>query len=564
MRYIRTQVIITLVGLALVGGLLYFQAVGLVTVLLPAPGGTFVEGVVGAPRQLNPLLASDNQAERDLARLLYDGLIRFDSSGLPAPDLAERWAVTADGLSYTFVLRSGLRWEDGSPLTLDDVIFTIQLMQDPAFPGPTELNALWQTIEVQKLNETTLKLTLSEPFAPFLDFAAFPVLPAHVFQSATAQTLPDHPANLAPVASGPFRVHALDQAGGFITAIDLVANENYYGDAPLLSQLRFVFFGSEAQALEAYQNDEISGLGGLSPAAAASMLAVDDTNVYSGRLPEYTLIYLNEQNEALPFFQEKKVRQALLAGLNRQAIVDSILYGQAFVATGPVLPDTWAYNNNLTAVRFEPQRAAELLDADGWVFPETAIPGTEEYVRSKSGQQLAFSLLVPDDPISQAIGRLAVENWTTLGVRLTLQVAPAESVLSDYLEPRNYEAALVTVDFARSPDPDPYPFWHQTAIEGGQNYGGYNNRDLSEILEQARTINSLADRASFYRAFQARFAEETPALLLFYPVYTYAVDARVRGVQIGPLLDPGQRFDNIADWYVVTRRVIESNAEAAN
>ncbi len=564
MRYIRTQVIITLVGLALVGGLLYFQAVGLVTVLVPAPGGTHTEAIVGSPRSLNPLLTTGIQSERDLASLLFSGLIRFDASGIPQADLAERWAVTSDGMSYTFVMRSGLHWDDGAPLTLDDVIFTIQLMQDEALPDPLEVGALWRTVDVQKLSETTLKLSLPEPFSPFLDFTAFPVLPAHIFQSATAATLAEHPANLSPVGSGPFKLADVTLINDVVTSVDLVANENYYGKAPLVGELRFVFYPDEETALGAFEVGDVSGLGGVQPAYLSGMLSNETTNIYSGRLPEYTLIFVNQQNEALPFFQEKRVRQALLLGLNRQKMVDSILRGQAVLANGPILPDTWAYNNKLVTVQFDPEAANARLDDAGWLLPETAIPGTDEYVRQKAGQALDFALLIPDDPISQAIGQLAVENWTALGASVTLQIAPAGNITRDYLEPRLYEAVLVSVSFADSPDPDPYPFWHQTEIEGGQNYAGYNNRDLSEVLEQARTINSLADRARFYRAFQTRFADEAPALLLYTPIYTYAVNERVRGVQLGPLLDPSDRFLSVSDWYIVTRRIIANASETTS
>ena len=105
-------------------------------------------------------------------------------------------------------------------------------------------------------------------------------------------------------------------------------------------------------------------------------------------------------------------------------------------------------------------------------------------------------------------------------------------------------------------DPDPYSFWHQTEIESGQNYSGYDNRTMSEILEQARITSSRAARAKLYRAFQARFLDETPAVLLYHPVYSYVVSKSVNGVQLGPLLQPADRFHTIDDWYIVIRRVV--------
>jgi peptide/nickel transport system substrate-binding protein len=166
-------------------------------------------------------------------------------------------------------------------------------------------------------------------------------------------------------------------------------------------------------------------------------------------------------------------------------------------------------------------------------------------------------LLVPDDALHQALAKKLVEDWATLGVQVTVSPLPVGEIKTA-LESRSFEAALVQLNFTTTPDPDPYPFWHQTQIETGQNYSGYNSRDMSEILEQARIIPSYSDRAKFYRAFQSKFAEQTPALLLYYPVYTYAVDKKVNGLQLGPLVDPSDRFNSLANWYMLTRRVIEN------
>jgi peptide/nickel transport system substrate-binding protein len=134
-----------------------------------------------------------------------------------------------------------------------------------------------------------------------------------------------------------------------------------------------------------------------------------------------------------------------------------------------------------------------------------------------------------------------------------LKAVPYAELLSDYLEPRKYQAALVEINLARSPDPDPYPFWHQAQISNGQNYSQWDDRQVSEYLEQARVSSDLAERTRRYRNFQVRFAAELPALPLYYPVYSYAIDGSVRGVSVGPLYDPADRFNTILNWYLKTR-----------
>ena len=561
MRQIRTQISVAIAGLTLLGALLYSQSLGLVVSFSPAPGGTFVEGVIGTPHELNPLIFSTYTADSDIARLVYAGMMRLDSKGQPVPDLAERWAVSADGLAYTFVLRSGLRWHDGVPLSLDDVIFTIGLLQAADYPGPADVGALWQQVSVAKLNATTLKLILLEPYAPFLDHTTFPVLPAHRFSGIRSGDLSLHPANESPVGAGPFRIERLlrNDNGQPVEAL-LVANSYYHGPAPMLSHVRLLFFPDEATAVQALHQGQIMGIGGISNSAIESMLPERDHDIFSALLPEYRLILLNQQNAALPFFQDKKVRQALLAGLNRERIVGEALAGQAVVASGPILPGTWAFNEQLRQVDYDLHRAEELLQAGHWFLPENALPGSEDYVRQKNGRRLAFNLLVPDDPSSIAMGQMAVEDWAQLGIRVTLQAALPDTVQDEYLEKRRFQAIMVHLSLQRTPDPDPYSFWHQTEIESGQNYSGYDNRMMSELLEQARTTPSSAARARLYRSFQARFMDETPALLLYYPVYSYVVSHSVNGVQLGPLMQPADRFNTIAEWYIVIRRVVGAAA----
>ncbi len=559
MRYIRSQVILTLVGLALTGMVLYTQSRGIEVTLVPARGGTYIEAVVGHPATLNPLLMGNNPANRDLGRLLHAGLMRFDAQGLPVPDLAESWAVTAAGRAYTFVIRSGLRWSDGEPIDADDVIYTISLMQDPAFTGPEDIKTLWQSIVAVKLNDTSLKLELPDAFAPFIDYMTFGIVPEHRLPGVTAAELAAHPYNLNPVGAGPFVLDGLVVDDGQITEVALTPNRFYYGysgDQPFLSQLRLRYFDDAQDAMRAYEQGEVLGIAGLPPELIPDMLDRPDVNLYSARASEYDLIFMNQGNEEVNFFQDKKVRQALLAGMNRQWMLDNLLNGQGIVATGPILPDSWAYNDNLLPVTYDPRRAVQLLEDAGYRYPDTALPGTPDYVRQKDGKALAFTLIVPDTPYYAALTEVIVQNWAGLGIDVTVRAVAPQQLQRRYLETRNFEALLINYSFAGFPDPDPYPLWHQTEIETGQNYSGFDNRGMSELMEQARVFPSITERTRLYKAFQSRFTDEPPALLLWYPVYTYAVDNRVRGVRLGPINGPPDRFNTVADWYIVTRRVI--------
>ena len=558
MPKIRIQIVIAIVGSGLIGFLLYTQSLGLLVSMSPAPGGTFVEGVIGEPRELNPLMFSNHGPDRDITKLVYAGMMRFDGSGQPTPDLAESWAVTADGLSYTFVIRSGLRWQDGVPLSLDDVIFTIGLMQSPDYPGPADIGELWKQVTVAKLNSSTLKLTLPEPYAPFLDHVTFPVLPAHMFSGVRSADLTLHPANLSPVGSGPFQVEDLILVGEeSLPEVVLLGNPFYHGVTPMLSRIKVKYYPDETSAIEALEQGEVMGVGGLSQAGIASILTNDDFDIHSSLLPETKMILLNQQNESLKFFREKKVRSALLLGLNRELFVNEFLSGQAVLATGPIPQGNWAYNYSLKNVDYDPDIAADLLKESGWVLPETNILGVKDnVVLQKDGKELEFELLVPNDDLSVVLGQIAVDNWEKLGVRVLLQPVKPDILEQEYLDTRDFQAIMINLSLQRTPDPDPYPFWHQTEIESGQNYSGYDNRIISEYIEQARTTPSISTRSSLYHLFQRRFVDETPALLIYHPVYSYVTNKIVHGVQIGPILEPSDRFNGIANWYIVIRRVV--------
>jgi peptide/nickel transport system substrate-binding protein len=399
---------------------------------------------------------------------------------------------------------------------------------------------------------------LPEAYAPFLDHVTFPVLPAHMFSGVRSADLKLHPANLSPVGSGPFQVENLGLADKESPAeITLTTNPFYHGDTPMLSAIKIKYYLDEYSAIEALRQNEVMGVGGLSQGGIASILNNDNFNIHSSLLPETKMILLNQQNESLKFFREKKVRLALLLGLNRKFFVNEFLSGQAVLASSPIPPGNWAFNDSLMNVYYDPDNAADLLSESGWALPESDVEGINDNSGlQKDGQELKFQLLVPNDDLSVVLGEIAVEDWGRLGINAVLQTVESDILKEEHLDTREFQAIMIDVSLQRTPDPDPYPFWHQTEIESGQNYSGYDNRIISEYLEQARTTPSISARSSLYHMFQKRFVDDTPALLVYHPVYSYVTNKVVNGVQMGPIIEPSDRFNGIADWYIVIRRVV--------
>jgi len=555
MGRLRWQLIIALGGLILIAALLLTQVPGPDQAPTePVRGGNYAEAIVGFPMRLNPVLDAFNQVDRDIDRLLYSGLVRFDEEGVPQPDLAENWAITADGLTYTVTLRADALWHDGVSVTSDDVIYTFSKLQDPDYPGPADLLAMWQQISLTRVDDRTVRFTLPEPFAPFLDYLSVGLLPDHLLRGVSAGDLVNHPVNLQPIGTGPFRFLSFEAEDGVMKRASLAAFEDYYGQPPYLERVDLLFFATQAEALQAYQTGGVQGIAGPSGEVLLSLLADPGMNTYSARLPSVGIVFLNTKHPEKTFLGDKSVRQALLLAINRQSIIDRVFGGQAIVAAGPVLPGTWAYAEALAPLPFDPERAASLLDAAGWAVPVGAVEGSPEYIRASEELSLAFTLVHADGAVHQAIAQALQEYWGRIGVAVTLKAVPASTLLPDYLEPRAFEAVLTDLDLSRYPDPDPYPFWHDSQAEAGQNYSGFSDRNTSIWLEQARTTPDLTTRSELYRSFQYRFQDQMPSLFLYHPVYTTAVSAQMQGVALGPMADPSDRFGGIARWYTLARR----------
>ena len=558
-RHIRWQILLIVVGVALTALLMTYLAVNYTTVLRPGPGGTYVEGIAGFPRTLNPLLAPSGSVERDVCALMFNGLTRINARGEVEPDLARRWEISAGDIAvtYTFSIRSDATWHDGTPVTAQDVLYTISVLQAPDFPGPPELgSALWRTVAVREVDRRTVQFLLPVHYAPFLDYTTVPLLPAHILSGTAAADLPHAPFSHSPVGTGPFAFERAELDDGTITSVILKQAPRQRGTRPYLDRIQFRFYPSFEQLLAAYDEGEVEGISMLPVQALTRAYERTTLNLYSAPLPRYSVVLFNLRRSDLRFFQEKEVRQALLLAIDRQAIIDEVLDGQAVVARGPLIPGTWAYKADFPAYDYDPAEADRLLKSAGWVRQAVG-----ERTRRKEGVWFRFSLLTSNEPERVAIAERVAEAWLAQGISVTVRTAPPLEV-RQALEAREFEAILV--DFVLPGDPDPYPLWHETQVDNGQNYAGLAHRRISEVIERARTLvtGDPGPRRQLYYEFQDLFAEEMPALPLFIPVYTYGVDERVHNVQIGPLTTAADRFRTLNEWWIVPRRVIVSAAEA--
>ena len=557
----RWQILILVLALVAIGVLLIGQQPDLipsVPEVNPTAGGVYSEGLIGSLGRLNPVLDFHYQADRDVDRLIYSSLLRFDDRGLPVHDLVESMGISRDGRFYNISIRKDAVWHDGKPLTSEDIVFTVEMLRSPDLPVPEDIRSLWETVEVEALNEYTLQFRLPEPYSPFLDYLTFGILPKHLLGDIPASELVNAEFNLNPVGSGPYQFESLLLDGDQIKGVVLKPFQDYYAEPAFIEEFIFRYYPDSQAAFTAYQEGEVQGISQIVNEVLPSALQAPTLNLYSGPVPLLSMVFFNLDNPEVPFLQDGSIRRALYMGLDRQHMVDDLMDSQAILAHGPIFPNSWAYYPGVEQVPYDPDGAIKLLREAGYT-----IPATGGSVRvNDEGQSLELELVYPDDPRYEPFAQAIASDWRAIGVGVELIPKSYAEVVSTYLEPRAYQTALVDLNLSKTPDPDPYPFWHQAQITGGQNYAKWDDRQASEYLEQARIEVDIAERTRLYNNFQVRFTGELPSLPLLYPIYNYAIDELVQGVTMGPLYDPSDRLLTAPQWFLLAGRAPASETEA--
>jgi peptide/nickel transport system substrate-binding protein len=505
----------------------------------PDFGGDYVEGIAGVPARVNPFFAGENTVDATLSSLVFAGLTRLDEKGVPFPDLAQTWTISPDGLTYTFTLRPGLLWQDGTPLTADDVVFTYQLLQSPDLRNAPALQKVLEPATFTRVDSTTVTVELPEPYAPLPAYLTLGILPAHLLSNTPPEALYDSPFNQRPVGSGVYSISvlALDHA-------ELVANPGYHFEQAFIQRLDLRFYSDDGALFEALEKDEINGAlfdSGLGPSDLLTIQQHTELRTASLDKGEITYVYLNLD---VPLFEDRRLRQALLYAIDRDSLIRDVLRGQADRADSPIAPGSWAYSPSLTRYGFDPEQADLLLNEAGWLRGEDGV-------RRKNGEALAFTLTTGPDPVRVAVAQRVADDWNDLGAQVTVDSSGLTELVRDTIEQRAYQA-LLFVDAAQ-PDPDPYAMWHSSNRGGqGANLAQFSDARVDELLTEARSA-PLTRRKELYDEFQEIFAQEVPSIPLYVSRALYVQDTDVSGVRIGRLAEPGDRFWQVQEWFLKTR-----------
>ncbi|HEX3095999.1 MAG TPA: peptide ABC transporter substrate-binding protein [Patescibacteria group bacterium] len=518
------------------------------TAAVPTNGGTYREGIIGQPRFINPLLAT-SETDQAIIKLVFSGLYRLDKNGNVIPDMAESMPeVSPDGLQYTVKLKKSAQWHDGTPVTADDVVFTIQTLQNASFNSPRRSE--WESTTVEKIDTNTVKFTLKASSAPFLNNLTLPIISQKIWGKTSPSDFVLSQGNIEAVGNGPYVIKEVRKlAQGSVQSIVLESFAGWHNRRAYIDTVKLNFYENIEEVLNAIHGKQIDGFG-FSPFDQTVRLdeSNNEFNVTQLALPQYQAVFFNTSK---PIFSDVKVRNALSLGTDIKTIIEQVYNGQGQPINGPILrqhvdglPDP--------VISYNVDQAKAMLTAAGWIVP----PGSS--IRKKGNTELAFTLSTNNFNLNAKAAELLSNEWSQLGVKVTLNIQPTRELTENAIRPRNYDALLFAQKLGA--DPDPFLFWHSSQVRNpGLNLSLYANTSADKLIAEARATTDNTLRDEKYRQFQSIIQADAPAIFLVQNVFSYAQTTNIKGLDLTNLSDSTARFYDLPNWYTNTKRVFQKN-----
>ena len=512
---------------------------------IPKTGGEYVEGIVGQPLYINPLISQTSQADSDLAQLIYSGLFKYDKDGNVVNDLAQDYSLSEDKKEYTVHLKKDVFWHDGQQLTAQDAFFTFNILLDSSYKSPLRQNL--QGVDVRLADDYTLIFSLKNPYVGFLDNLTIGILPKHIWENIAPEKFALAEYNLHPVGSGPYAFSDFQKdAGGNILTLKLAANKNYYNGAPYISRITFNFYPDDSALIDAYNKKEVMGMGSIPPQNIKDIKNVKSTNMHELVIPRYFSVFFNQTKSAA--LANDEVRKALNLAVNRHELVDSVLFAKGLALKSPFFPQMKGYVEQSTDANID--EAKKILDEAGWKMSE------EENVLKKNSAKIEFELVTADWPELVTTAEMLKKQWENIGAKVNVKVLAVSDLQQNYIRTREYDSLLFGQ--ATSFNPDLYSFWHSSQKrDQGLNLSMLDSSEADSLLESARQEMDEGKRIETYQKFQEILIKEIPAIFLYGRYYLYPVNTKVKDISTQNINSPEQRFTDVNKWYVKTKRIFK-------
>ncbi|MFZ2975757.1 MAG: peptide ABC transporter substrate-binding protein [Candidatus Moraniibacteriota bacterium] len=535
------SLLLLFVGSVISSGIVFYHSK---TKPIPTYGGEYIEGIVGQPLYINPLLSPSNETDADLVQLVYSSLFKYDGTGKAVPDLVENYDLSEDKLTYTVHLRKNVRWHDNEMFSADDVIFTINLISNPAYKSP--LRGSWQGIETNLIDDSTIEFKIKTPYVGFLNDLTFGILPKHLWESNTPENFSLSSLNLKPIGTGPYKYNAIQKdSNDNIISYKLVSNPEYFISRPYISKMTFNFYLDEESAVDALNRKEIMGISVVSSENVKNIKNQKTVTIHKAEIPRYFAIFFN-QTKSVPLASDE-VREALNYATDRKEIVEKVLNGEGKEAYSPFLSYMIGYSTDANEPSFDAEKANKILDEKGWKKEDDGI-------RKKDDVKLEINLVTTDWDELTKTAEILKAQWEKVGARINITPFTISDIQENYIRPREYEALLFGQVVGA--DPDPYYFWHSdNKKDPGLNLSLFGNNDSDKLIDEGREEFDAEKRAEKYIDFQKNVAKEIPAIFLYSPNYIYPINGRVQGTNIQTLISPSNRFSEASLWYIKTKRI---------
>lgn len=573
--------------------------------VLPMAGGEYIEGLVGSPKLINPIYENANDTDADISQLLYAKLFKYDENRKLVPDMIAEYQLSEDKKTYTFKLKDDLYWSNGEKIITDDVAFTIDIIQNPETGSP--LFNSFQGVASERIDEKRFSLTLKEPFSPFLNNLVLGIIPEKVFGQINPTNIKLAKDNLQPtVVSGPYVFVKMikDNATNKIQTYTLKRNEKYHGDKPYLDNIIFKFYDDYTQAINDLRNQNIHGLSFI-PNSLKEKVVSKNINLYDLQLPQYIALFFNQIKEKV--LKDDVLRSCLVMSIDKKVILEEALQNNGQIVHSPILKNEIGYYPDITKTVFNQEEANSLLDKS-WsrvepeqfremrkeqilknlkeqypLNPSTSNSSTEntdnsdlmalEKLESMAGQELEkeFDLQQPfyrkdknnnilslkittvDIPEFKKVAEIIARFWKNIGIQTFIEVVDGKKMTKENIKERNYSILLFGEMLGG--DPDPYAFWHSSQTQfPGLNLAIFSDKDADKLIEDARATDDNSKREEYYKKFQDILIKKNPAIFLYTPYYTYAIDHSVKGINISSILTPDNRFISLGKWYLKTAK----------
>ncbi|MFA6393042.1 MAG: ABC transporter substrate-binding protein [Candidatus Paceibacterota bacterium] len=526
---------------------------------VPENGGSITEGIIGMPTLVNPVLALSD-ADKDLVSLVYSGLMRKNPDGTFIPDLAESYTISPDGLTYTFVIKKEATFHDGTKVTADDIIFTIDKIKDPLLKSTQNG---WNIATVTKKDDRTVVFTLNKVYISFLDNMTIGILPKHIWQNVKDSEFNISPFNIKAIGSGPYKIKSVNKnKDGIPEEYVLKSFSDFTLGAPHISKLTITSFSNEKDLVQAILNGSINQAGGISSQNASAVEKSSNT-IHTASTPRIFGLFYNSANNKI--FADPNVVKALNYAIDKQEIVNQVLYGYGTIINNPI-PETIFKNNN-TSTGIDLDKANALLNKSGWVMREDGIRtkgGTTtinktrkvgkktitEKVKVNNGPivRLGFSLTTGNTPELKRSTEIIKAELSKIGVDVNIEKVYEMGPLNQIIQNREYEALFFGQKISH--ESDLFSFWHSSQRKNpGLNISMYNNPKVDKILEDAQKTIDEEARNKKYKSFIEEFNKDLPALLIYSPKYLYTTSNELNNINLDTLINPADRFTSIYTWY---------------